>query len=41
MKIRSIIRTEWEHDDNNDSNWWQFEVESEHNDNIMVVNDDN
>ena len=39
MTIRSIIiRTEWEH---NDSKWWQLEVESEQNDNIMVVNDDN
>ena len=38
MTTRSIIRTEWEH---NDSKWWQLEVESEQNENRMIVNDDN
>ena len=38
MTIKSIIRTKWEH---NDSQWWQLEEESEHNENLMIVNDDN
>jgi hypothetical protein len=38
MTIKSIIRTKWEH---NDSKWWQLEGESEHNDNITIVNGDN
>ena len=38
MTIRSRIKTEWQH---NGNKWWQLEVESEHNDNITIVNDDN
>ena len=33
LTIRSIIRTQWEH---NDSKWWELEVKSEQSENKMI-----